>query len=475
MAINFINQPNAESICSTLYPIKFKVSETTSTTTNILAECFHIHQTSGIEEQIGGRFRCAPNLDNVNHFMFDGSEIFNSLCAYTLNDFPLNFKLGRIPTTTGLANQTWDDVAGFQCRVKFYREYLDSTTGLIVVDPNPTISNRFYVHQGSPEQKWVGTIVRSNSTTNAPMFEYFTLDYDYNTGQFNRFLTNYPIKPNVTFGSTFPYTQPASYVNVHESSSYILNFFGVLGANDYDISILTFLENGNQANSHLINVTKSNNMQTLLCGFADIKGYLTPNATEGANFENVAYYDVVGMSEYSGGGSIKAPSTTRYRFTPNRTCIKNKAYLNFAFKNMFGGYDIVESIGDYKEKQKDKFDEFTLSQGYDNWHEHMAFGKSNWSNTNTKRFSVTTHAMKPDHAKHFAEMLSSTDVYVRRKYDANLKVDSAALNTQAESTPYIYVPIFITAATRDVENTNENLTKIKFTFEESNGQRNPRY
>jgi hypothetical protein len=475
MAINFINQPSTDGICSTLYPIKFKVSEVTSTTTNILAECYSINPTSGIETQIGGRYRCAPNLDNVNHFMFDGSEIFNSLCAYTLNDYPLSFKLGQIPANTGIAIQEWEEIATFVVVVKFYREYLDATTGLIVVDPTPTNSNRFYVHQGSPEQQWVGSVVRSNSTTNAPMFEYFSVDYDYNNGQFNRFLTNYPIKPNVTFGSTFPYQQPASFVKIHESSSYILNFFATIGSNNYKFSILTFLQDGTQANSHDINLNNSNFMQTFLCGFSDIKGYLTANGAEGVDFANVAYYEVYGISQFSGGGSTFVPSTTRFRFYVDRGCIKNKAYLNFAFKNMFGGYDIVESRGEYKEKQKDKFEEFTLSQGYDNWHEHMTFGKTNWSNTNVKQFSVTTHAMKPENAKHFAEMLSSTDVYVRRPNNVNQKVESTYLDGQTTAKPYIYVPIYITAATRNIENTNDNVTKIKFTFEESNGQRNPRY
>ncbi len=474
MAINFINQPSTNRICSTLYPIKFKLSETTTSTTNILAECEYF-DTGGGQVQIGGRYRCAPSLANSDHFLFDASEIFNTICTYSLGDFPSAWLLGRIPTSTSDANKDWKNVATYLVRVKFYREYLDATTGLIVVDETPRYSNSFYVQQGSPDQQWVVTIVNSNSTSNAPMFEYFNIDYDTSSANFNRFLTNYPIKPNVTFGSLFPYQQPASFVKVHESSSYILNFFAWGVSNDKRINIQTYDNTGTSLQVHDIPLTSSKQMQTILCGFSDIKGYFTPNAAEGVNFENVDHYEVYGASQYSGGGILYAISTTRYIFKVDRGCIKNKAYLNFCFKNMFGGYDIVESRGEYKEKQKDKFETFTQSLGYDNWLNQMDFGQINWSNTTSKRFSVTTHAMKPEHAKHFAEMLSSTDVYVRRKNDGYLKVDDAGLAGGAAARPYYYVPIYITAATRNIENTNENLTKIKFTFEESNGQRNPRY
>ena len=43
----------------------------------------------------------------------------------------------------------------------------------------------------------------------------------------------------------------------------------------------------------------------------------------------------------------------------------------------------------------------------------MEFGQSNWANQNTERYSVTTHVMKKENAIHFAEMFSSTNVYLK--------------------------------------------------------------
>ena len=97
MAINIITQPFANKVCSTLIPLKFRVLENTLSTTNILAECYYITQTGAPTNiQIGPRFRMAPDIDLVDYFNFDASEIYNSLTKYNLNDWPGNYKLGGV-------------------------------------------------------------------------------------------------------------------------------------------------------------------------------------------------------------------------------------------------------------------------------------------------------------------------------------------------------------------------------------------
>ena len=113
MAIVINTQPAVNKICSTLIPLVFDVTETTTSTTNIIASCYWIDQATGlITTQIGAKYRLAPNLSNVDNFIFDASEIFNTLTKYTLNDAPNNWKLGANNDATPypLGLQTWTEI-----------------------------------------------------------------------------------------------------------------------------------------------------------------------------------------------------------------------------------------------------------------------------------------------------------------------------------------------------------------------------
>ena len=94
MAIVITSQPKSDKLCSTLVPLKFIVTETTADTTNIVATCYVTNQTTAVETQISGKFRMAPSLTQVDTFLFDSSEIFNTLTKYTLKDYPNNIQLG---------------------------------------------------------------------------------------------------------------------------------------------------------------------------------------------------------------------------------------------------------------------------------------------------------------------------------------------------------------------------------------------
>ena len=151
MAITINIEPERDEIVSTLLPIYFKCTEATANTTNLVAKCFYIDQTTAVETQVGGEYILAPSLENADEFKFDASEIFNTLTKYTLGDMP-TIQLGEDVTTLSNTLINWKDVATWYVKVKFYREYLDAVTGLIVLDPSPEDSETFYVHEGCPSR-----------------------------------------------------------------------------------------------------------------------------------------------------------------------------------------------------------------------------------------------------------------------------------------------------------------------------------
>ena len=472
MAIVITSQPTSKKLCSTLVPLKFIVTETTADTTNIVATCYVTDQTTAVETQISGKFRMAPSLSQVDTFLFDSSEIFNTLTKYTLKDYPNNIQLG---TNEGslLTQKIWQDVATYYVAVKFQREYLDAATGLIVLEAATTNSNRFYVNEGVPEKRWLNDMVNSNGSS-ASVFDYFNFYFDIDK-QFKRYFTNYPIikRNQIT-------ERRISNVKIHESESYMLMFVAPLDnrtCNDYIIYVKTYSDDFlTFLNIHAIDVSESPNLQSVLVGFRDIKNAFTPIAAEGTNFINVKNYSVSFVAgNDSGGTCVYSEMSTIYNFNVDRSCIDNGGYMRFAFKNMLGGYDMVSSRGAFVEKTKNKFQTFEQSLGYDNWNNAMDFGNSNWSNTNVKGFSVTTHNLKPEYAAHFAEMFSSTQVYLRVENDSYKKVYSVDATITALEQPYFYEPIVINAGSQNIIDSSNNTKKLTFSFDMAVNQRNPRY
>tara|TARA_R110000850_G_scaffold166116_14_gene291295 strand:+ start:866 stop:2281 length:1416 start_codon:yes stop_codon:yes gene_type:complete len=471
MAIVIDIEPAGSKICSTLIPLVLEVTETTSNTTNIIASCYWTDQTSSTETQIGAKYRLAPNLANADKFIFDCSEIFNSLTKYTLNDAPNNFKLGaNVTAVDPLGISNWKDIATWKVRVKFQREYLDATTGLIVLDPTFTNSNYFYIHEGSPEQKWLTQIVKSNGQTDS-VFDAFRLSYQ-TAGQMEvrRLLTNYPI-----FISNS--TSRSSNVTIHESEQYLLSFFPNLSIyDDYRIMIGTQNFAGALINAHSIILNESQNLFTACVGFRDLKNSFTPNALEGTDFINVGSYVVIIQSSNTvGGGGTYLNQSTNFNFKVDRSCIKNVGYLRFCFKNMLGGFDMVTSRGKYNKKVKNKFSEFEQSLGYYSWTESESFGNSNWANENAVRYSVKTQPMKPENAAHFSEMFSSTDVYLREANNSSIKILDNVEALNSINVPYKFNSIFITAGSQTILKSDNNLVVLEFEFTMSVNQRNPRY
>lgn len=472
MAIVITSQPKLNKLCSTLVPLKFIVTETTADTTNIVATCYVTNQTTGVQTQISGKFRMAPSLTQVDTFLFDSSEIFNTLTKYTLKDYPNNIQLG---TNEGslLTQKSWPDVATYFVDVRFQREYLDAATGLIVLESGTTNSNRFFVHEGVPEKRWLNDMVTSNGN-NASVFDYFNFYFDTDI-QYKRYFTNYPIiKRNQTTSLR------TSNVKIHESESYMLMFVAPLDnrtCNDYIIYIKTYSDDFlTFLNIHAIDVSESPNLQSVLVGFRDIKNAFTPIAAEGSNFINVKNYSVSFMAGNDNGGTcVYSEMSTIYNFNVDRSCIENGGYMRFAFKNMLGGYDMVSSRGSFVEKTKNKFQTFEQSLGYDNWNNAMDFGNSNWSNTNVKGFSVTTQNLKPEYAAHFAEMFSSTQVYLRVKNDSYKKVYDVDATITSLEQPYFYEPIVINAGSQNIIDSSNNTKKLTFSFDMAVNQRNPRY
>ena len=480
MAIVINTQPDVNIICSTLIPIVFDVTETTTTTTNIIASCYWIDQATGlITTPIGAKYRMAPNLSNVDNFVFDASEIFNTLTKYTLNDAPNDWKLGQNPTLAlPFGIQDWAEIAGWKVRVKFQREYLDATTGLIVLDPAYTNSNIFYIHEGSPTQKYLNQLVESNGQSGAnytSVFDNYCIAKNpAKLNLSNLFLTNYPITNSPT-GSSL-------YIDIHETEQYILGFFpdwSIYFGCEFRMMIITYASNGSPIAIHTVpnSIPVSDNLTTVSIGFRDLQNSLTPDVgLEGADFSLVHSYTVFIQSSTSTN-----PASCTYQsyvpmitFKVDRSCILNSGYLRFCFKNMLGGFDQVTSNGAFKESTKNNFSEFEQSLGYYPLNDSMQFSKGNWANENTIRYSVTTQPMKPKFAKFFAEMFSSTEVYLRVKNDSHLLIDDATSIANAVAVPYNFVPIVISGGSTPILNTEDNLLKLKFSFDMSVNQRNPR-
>ncbi len=287
MAIIIQRKPNGNYLTSTLVPLVFQVFENTADTTNIVARCYKIDQNTGVQTTLGGKFRLA-NVPNVNYtYQFDASEVFNNLTKYTLFNMPNNQQLG---SNSGAPNlyKVWKDVASFNVIVKFQREYLDATTGLIVLDPTEVESNRFYVHEGVPDRRWLTQQVRSNGTGGS-IFDFFQFKYESDVRR-KRWFTNYPIKKN---GNEYQ-----SFVNIHEDEQYMLMFYGnQQGAGEIRIRTYDRINGeGATLGTHTITTTSSEkNVATTCVGFRDIVNGFTANVgTEGANFANVKSY-VVGL------------------------------------------------------------------------------------------------------------------------------------------------------------------------------------
>ena len=390
MAIVIDIEPGNYILCSTLIPLKFKVTEATANTTNIVASCFYEDQTTSVEHQIGTKYRMSPSLTNADEFFFDASEIFNTKTKYTLNDAPNSWKLGA--NESNLSYEIWEDVATWLVRVKFQREYLDAATGLIVLEAATTDSNDFYIHEGSPEKSWLTQVVNSNGQSDS-VFDYF--NFNYVSGiRSKRFLTNYPIVKES--GSL-----KRSVVTIHESEQFTLSFFALLTSLcGYQLKLSTYDSSGVLFQTHTLTLTPDYNFSSIAVGFRDLQNSFTPSVAEGNivgdYFANVADYTVAIYA----GTTVGTPciysqqTSTKFEFKVDRSCILNDGYARFCFKNMLGGYDMVTSRGQINEKTKNKFEQFEKSLGFDSWTDAMAFGNSNWANENTRKFSIVTQAMK---------------------------------------------------------------------------------
>ena len=462
-------QPKKNLLVSTLLPIFYQCRDTDPNTTNVIAKCYHVSQAfPSVTTQVGGSYRLAPNLEFAGYFKFDASEVFNTLTKWTLQDMYSNFG-----SDAGTINsiKSGKDVVNFFVYVEFYREYLDTTTGLIIVDPNPVKSNTIIVHEGSPDKKFLQQIVPDNGT-NIGAFKYFNTLNDVEN-KVSRYFTNYPIK--TSWPNTF------SYNTIRRDETYSLMFHAPPSQqNDvcgYQLKIITLGTNNVVLNQHGINIPDTLNTQMIRVGMLDIINGFTPNAAEGTfpQFANVLKYLVSFNGNTGGGTCVYNPVLTIYEFTIDDKCIKNSGYLRFAFKNMLGGFDCVTSNGKYTRKTKNKFEDFEKSLGYFDMYKAMEFGQSNWANQNTERYSVTTHVMKKENAIHFAEMFSSTNVYLKTINNSSQTIIDTEESFEAREQPFWFVPIIIKGATLNVEKSNENYASLKFTFELAVNQRNPRY
>lgn len=467
MAFQLNIQPKKNLLVSTLLPIFYQCRDTDPNTTNVIAKCYVQTQAfPAVTTQVGGSYRLAPNIDFLGYFKFDASEVFNTLTKWTLQDMYSNY--GNSGGVVG-SQKNGADIVNYIVFIEFYREYLDTTTGLIIVDPAFIKSNNIFVHEGCPDKKFLQAVVSDNGS-NIGAFNFFNALNDADNTM-SRYFTNYPI---IADG-----TQRFSHVNIRRDETYSLMYHAPPSQqNDvcsYRILITTLGAGNVGLNTHTIFISDSFDTQMINVGMLDMINGLTPNAAEGTQLVNVIRYFVQFLANTGGGSCVLKDVLTAYTFTIDEKCIKNSGYLRFAFKNMLGGYDNVTSNGKYTRKTKNKFEDFELSLGYNNWNKSMSFGNSNWANQNVESYSVTTQVMKKDLAIHFSEMFSSTSVYLKTINDSSLTIGDFEVSFEEREQPYLWKPIIIKGATLNVEKSNENYATLKFNFEMAVNQRNPRY
>jgi len=427
--------------------------------------------------QVGGDYRLAPATDSVDNFLFDASEVYNNLTKWRLSDWQGNVEYGHTWSNSYDAGIYWQGIATFECYVKFFQEELNTTTGLVEVDySNFVESKRFYVHEGCPETSWLRGVVQSNGNLNSNNALQYFRSYLTN-GRYGRWLTNYPITQDA-INRTF------SDVTIHENERYllwtlvksdgtetickqklVLNTFD--GINLLETRDWIVLDQGlGFVIDHLFSVS---------VGFQDIKDCFTPTTNEGTNWENVTDYKIAWQLCSLDGTDCDDcnVSATIYRFKVKRGCV-GKGYKRFAFKNMLGGYDLVSSFGSVVEKNKITTNDYTKTTGFFGWDNAMDYGRINYQSDQEEITEVVTHPMRVNMAQHFAEMFNSTDVYLRVDNDTSKKVDVPSIATQNEEQPHYFIPIRIIPGTFETTRTTNGFVKLKFSFQKSINQRNPR-
>lgn len=518
-----ITAPTADSMRSTLLPITFEIDEGSADTLYIVAVIEY--DLDGSWEDLGTGIRLAQDLDDSTRFYFNAEQLLSTLTYYDYDNFNNRYagggrdyrvgEWGRIYGYTGVAtgggaNINLKQSAVWSIKVRFYREYLDSATGLIVTDPNETLSNGFYISELGLSQ------VEMFSSRQNQEYEEFHLIGDTavaNAGL--RLLSNapQPIKTNLSATNFI-------------SGIWSKNTAQSVSQDDGYLTITTYNNNIGFVGNHII-MADITSIVPLVADFgvwdilADTTQFLVPvglrdmagainnddawvfprasaplfgitgfwpnESTDGAgtSFNNVDTY-IVSVVDYTVPATPTLLSQVVFVNTegPNYATStgeilcgadfeeSNYPNLVFHFKNRLGGFDRFENVGKYTIKkniqsntfERRAFNPNSVSGVFDKM--ASVNGKMKIASESIDKYSVTTQHLSSAEAEWLTEMFGSTQVMIQVP-------SSTAVGGKVYSQSMM-LPVLINNGEVEYHNTDEGTIEISFTMSVAKTTKVPR-
>ena len=511
-------QPVSDSMRSVLFPIQFKITEATANTLYVVAVVEY--DDNGSWEDLGTGIRLAQDINDSTIFFFDASQICSTLISLNYNDWGNNnyptytgnrdYRMGawgRIYGYTGVAtggagNMNFKEKSVWSIKVRFYREYLDTTTGLIVTDPNESLSNGFYITElGLSQQEMF-------STRDDLVFDMFHMIQNPAIPVSTyRFLTNcpMPIETNLSasnFLSLFWSKEQSDTTSQNNGFVVVNTYNNTLGMVGSHLLLVEVTLGPLAADSTVWSILADTTQGMFPCGLRDMAGAIEsddpwifprPSALMpgysvegyglnesmdglGTSFNNVDTYTV----NVIGGDSFFATSNLAEAVFINTegpnyavstgevlcgSTMETSKYPNLVlhFKNRLGGYDRFESFGTYTIKKKIQFDTYDRRSFRDNPDVGLfdkwtgVDGSVKLQSNNYDKYSVQTTPLSSAKAEWLTEMFGSTEVMIEIP-------STSAVGTRKLYSNVTVRAINIDAGSVEYHDTDENKIEISFTF-----------
>jgi len=502
--------PAEDSMRSTLLPITFEIDEGSADTLYIVAVIEYDLDGSWVD--LGTGIRLAQDLDDSTRFYFNAEQLLSTLTYYDYDNFSNRYaggqndyrigEWGRIYGLTGVAtgggaNINLKQSAVWSIKVRFYREYLDATTGLIVTDPNETLSDGFYISELGLSQ------VEMFASRQDDEYEKFHLIGD-NTASplYYRLLSNapQPIKTNL---SATNFISGLWSKNTAQDTSQALGFILVQTLNNQLGQVGTHIINGEISSlSPLVadygvwDILGDTTQFIVPIGLRDMAGaingddpWVWPNASVplfgidtffpnestdglGTSFNNVDSYIVSVIDQTSTCilSQVVFVNTEGPNYATSTGEIlcgsdfeeSNYPNLVFHFKNRLGGFDRFENVGKYTIKKNIKSNTFERRQ-FSTTNTSGVFdklasinGKMKIATESVDKYSVTTQHLSSAEAEWLTEMFGSTQVMIQVP-------SSTAVGGKVYSQSML-LPVLINDGSIKYHNTDEGTIEIEFSM-----------
>lgn len=474
-------QPKNRSIKSTILPLMLHFSEYSSDTLNVLVQVEVWNGPSGSPPsqwvEVGGKMRCASQLHFAGAFYINLEDICNPLTdAHIHSQQNLQNCYNYGDDFLDVTFTDWEYKGNRLCRVKVQREYLDASTGLIVVDTDITTSNSFTVHEGAQPNDY-------NFLGLMGMWDLYYLGYD--SSEPDRamlyYLTNAPRysipRPNMTgYPATGGKWEYRYTLKTDENLMLCMFNWNFFTDQRNKVFIDTYRKDDVLLDMREFWVTNDKDgMHSYMAGPHAFFLQNTPSAAEGnvagSEWENVDYYTIQMASEKTAGGALMIDIVAPIKVTIDRTC-KGAGYKKFAWRNQLGGFDMFSSDGSYQERSNTKRDQFQKRIKTVNIKNHegaaslFAYGKNNWTNTTSRVGQIVSHNLTTRQAKWFANIGSSAQVYVSVYDKDNPVPDFVGFSVHEDQWDcQFWTPIIIKSKSIKFIKSKDKTVRVEFTYE----------